>query len=116
VRGSSRAIKSATTRCRIDGDAGTRAAVPEAVGPDQRLELAHDDGRLLVDDRAIERPGLAQVCERLADRVRSGGAVHVIRERIVRVEEPQLVVHAGNDGLTIFAAMKFAKTLSSTRR
>ena len=54
----------------------SRSPSRNAVSPDDRLELAHDDRRLLVDDRAVERPGFAQVRERLADRVRARRAVH----------------------------------------
>ena len=42
--------------------------VAERVGADERLELAHDDRRLVVDDVAVQRAGLVQVRQRLADR------------------------------------------------
>ena len=67
-------------------------AVAERVGADERLELAHDDRRLLIDDRAVERAGLVQVGERLADRVGARRAIDVVGGRVVGEQEPQLVV------------------------
>ncbi len=59
------------------------------------LELTHDDRRLLIDDRAIERPGLAEVVERLTNRVRARRAVDVVGRGIVREQEAQLVIDLG---------------------
>ena len=70
-------------------------AVAELVGADQQLELPHDDRRLLVDDRAVERARFVQVRERLADRIGALGAVDVVRRRVVLKQEPQVVVHLG---------------------
>ena len=68
-------------------------AVAKRVRADQQLELAHDDRRLLIDDRAVERAGLVEVREILPDRVGAVRAVDVVGGRIVLQEEPQLVVH-----------------------
>ncbi len=66
--------------------------VAQAIGRDDHLELAHDDRRLLVDDRAVQAARLVEVVEPLADRVRALGAVDVVGGRVVRVEEPELVI------------------------
>ena len=66
-----------------------------AVSPEDPLELPHDDRRLLIDDRAVERAGLAQVVERLTNRVRARRAVDLVGRRIVREQEAQLVIDLG---------------------
>ena len=63
------------------------------VGADQQLELPHDDRRLLINDRAVERSGFVQVGELLPNRIGAVGAVHVVGGRVVLKQEPQLVVH-----------------------
>ena len=86
-------------------------AVSKRVLADDQFQLAHDDGRLLVDDRAVQsarhRPGSrvadewdwSLTCDRPdtpPDGARAGTAARDSR--------------SGNDGFTIFAAMKFANT------
>ena len=56
------------------------------------FELAHDDRRLLINDRPIQAAGLVQVVQMLPDRIRSSRAIHVVGCRVVRIEEPQLVI------------------------
>ncbi len=67
-------------------------AVAQRVGPEQLLELAHDDRGLLIDDGAVETAGLAQVLELLTDGVGARRAIHGVRGGVVRGQEPQLVV------------------------
>ena len=66
--------------------------VTELLLAHDHLELPHHDRRLLVDDCAVERTGLVQVLERLPDGVRSGGAIDVIRGRVVRQQEAEFVI------------------------
>ena len=66
--------------------------VPQHVLPDQRLELAHDDGRLLIDDRPVQLPRFVEIRERLPDRVRSRGAIDLIRSRVMGQQKSKLVI------------------------
>ena len=85
--------------------------VAEPLLAEHHLELPHDDRRLLIDDRAVERAGFVEVVERAGgshssrrcDRPRRRPDSSVSRKR-----SSWLI--SGNDGLTIFAAMKLANT------
>ncbi len=74
-------------------------AIAEIVVAKQRFEVAHDDRRLLVDDRAVHLSRFAQVVEHLANRVRARRAIDLVGSRVVRQQEPQLVVHRGKGGV-----------------
>ena len=67
-------------------------AILERVGAHERFELAHDDRRLLINDRAVERARLVEIRERLANLVRARCAIDVVGSRVVRQQEPQLVI------------------------
>ncbi len=68
-----------------------------AQGPlsQQLLQVSHDDRCLLVDDGTIERAGLVQVVEGLADGVRALGPVDAVGAGVVREEEPEVVIDLG---------------------
>ena len=70
-------------------------AAAQRLLPDQPFQVGEDDRRLLVDDGPVKRPRLVQVVERLPDRIGAGGAVDAVRRRMVREQEPQAVVDAG---------------------
>ena len=74
-------------------------AVAEPLLPHEPLELPHQDRRLLVDDRPVERPRLLQVLQRLPDGIGPGGAVDAVGGLVVREEEPEVVVHLGERGV-----------------
>ena len=63
--------------------------VAEVVLAQKRFEVTHHDGRLLIDDRAVEAPGFVQVFKRLTDRVGAWRAVHFVRGRVVRQQDPR---------------------------
>ena len=84
--------------CRVGHRVGLQVLaqpITKRILADQLLELAHDDGRLLVDDGAVERSRFTQVGEWLPDGIGTGRAVHVVGCRVVRIEEPQRVIHLG---------------------
>ena len=69
-------------------------SVSKRVGSHDGLELSHDDRRFLINDRAVQCSGILEVVERLTDGVRAGGSVDVVGERVIRVQKPQVVIHA----------------------
>ena len=73
----------------------TAQAVPQIVGTLLFLEFAHHDGCLVVDDVAVQQAGLVHVVQRLLNGVRSLGAVSAHRQRIVGLDESQVVVDFG---------------------
>ena len=66
--------------------------VSQRVGADEELELPHHDRRLLIDDGAVQRPRLAEVGERLPDRVGAGRAIDGVGGGVIVEQEPQIVV------------------------
>ena len=101
VRSSSTAIRSGQValpkRCALQVLAAARRGT--RLAPRIAFELAHDDRRLLVDDRAVERAGLAEVVEPLADRVRARRAVDLVGRRVVREQEAQIVIDLRERGI-----------------
>ena len=60
-------------------------------------EHVHHDGRLVVDDVAVDEPGVLQIVERTPDRIGTDRAVLRISRRIVRLQVVQPVVD-GREG------------------
>src|SRR6185503_3358336 len=60
---------------------------------EHRLELAHDDRRLLIDDRPVELSRLVQIDEVLTDWIGARCSIDLISRRIVREQKPEAVVH-----------------------
>ena len=57
----------------------------EHVGADERLELTHDDRRLVVDDVAVERARFVEVAKRLPDGIAAARPVDVVGGRVVEI-------------------------------
>ncbi len=66
---------------------------------DDCLQLPHDDRRLLIDDCAVERAGFVEVVETLSNGVRAGCAIDVVGGRVMRQQEPQVVIDLGKRGI-----------------
>ena len=61
--------------------------------------MLHDDGCLLVDDRAVESSREAQVFQRLSNRIGTLCAVHRIRSRMMGGQKAQLMIYIGERGV-----------------
>jgi hypothetical protein len=73
--------------------------LPEPLLTHDRLQLAHHDRRLVVNDIAVHLPGLVEVGQDLANRVGTPGAVDTAGGRVVVHQEIQGVIDLGKPGV-----------------
>ena len=76
----------------------TQAGLQRRLAENQ-LELPHDDRSFLIDDRPVQSPRFVQIGERLADGIGALRPVHAVRGRIVRQQEPQVVIQLRERGV-----------------
>ena len=76
----------------------TPQAFPEGFGPHFPGQKVHCHRRFVVDDIAVDQPGVAEVVERTLDGVGADGTVFRIGRRIVRFEVSQPVIDTGKYG------------------
>ena len=86
-------------------------AVAEGLGAHQALELAHHDGRFVVDDVAVERARILQVGQRLANGVGPGRAVDAVGGGVVVDDEFEVVVRVFDGHLGDFVGHEIGKDL-----
>ena len=63
--------------------------ITEGLLAQDRFQLADHNRRFIIDDRAVERARLIQVCEILPDRIGAGSPIYSVCGRIVRQEKPK---------------------------
>ena len=75
--------------------------------------MSHNNWRFLVNYCAVKRTGIAQIFERLPNRIRTQRAVDRVSRRMVRRVKAQFVINFGKRGVNNFRRHKISEDFFS---